>query len=80
MFKGGTEEAIRFTADKDCDVILSDRTNGGISLVGSVTGHSTDFTVVDGAKTDIITRIYKNGSGVRQALSAFSHIASKRLR
>lgn len=60
-FKGGTEEAIRFTADKDCDVILSDRTNGGISLVGSVTGHSTDFTVVDGAKTDIITRIYKNG-------------------
>ncbi len=59
-FKGDTEEAIRFTADNDCEVILSDRDDGNIALVESVSGCNTNYLGKKDALKSVIVRIYKN--------------------
>lgn len=59
-FKGGNEEAIRFVAENDCQVIFSDRNGENIALVGSVAGCVTDFFDKKGAAKAVIARVYKN--------------------
>lgn len=59
-FTGTEEEAISFTADKDCVIEVADRDMGNVAIVSSVCGADTNFTTKDGAKKAIVVRVYKN--------------------
>jgi len=59
-FTGTEEEAISFTADKDCVIEVADRDMGNVAIVSSVCGADTNFTTKDNAKKAIVVRVYKN--------------------